>query len=118
GLLSYNFSDLNPFETQTIYLNFDINAPTDTPPVNIGDILPFSSEINIAEDEIPNDNIFELNQEVIGSYDPNDIICLQGESVSPEMIGEELHYRIRFENTGNYPAERIVVAMPVNPEDY
>ena len=118
GLLSYNFSDLNPFETRTVYLSFDINAPTETPPVNIGDILPFSSEINIAEDEIPNDNIFELNQEVIGSYDPNDIICLQGESVSPEMIGEELHYRIRFENTGNYPAERVVVAMPVNIEDY
>jgi len=118
GLLSYNFSGLNPFESRTAYLSFQINAPTDTPPVNIGDILTFDAQINIGEDENPDDNTFELNQEVVGSYDPNDILCLEGESVSPEMIGEELHYRIRFENTGNYPAERVVVAMPVNMEDY
>lgn len=118
GLLNYNFSNLNPFEIRTIELSFEVNAPTDTPPVNIGDNLPFSAQIDIGEDENPNDNSFELNQEVVGSFDPNDIACLQGESVAPEMIGEELHYRIRFENTGNFPAERVVVAMPINPEDY
>ena len=118
GLLNYNFSNLNPFENRTIVLSFEVNSPTDTPPVNIGDNLPFSAQIDIGEDENPNDNSFELNQEVVGSFDPNDIACLQGESVAPEMIGEELHYRIRFENTGNFPAERVVVAMPINPEDY
>ncbi len=118
GLLNYNFSNLNPFEIRTIELSFEVNAPTDTPPVNIGDNLPFSAQIDIDEDENPDDNSFELNQEVVGSFDPNDIACLQGESVAPEMIGKELHYRIRFENTGNFPAERVVVAMPINPEDY
>jgi len=119
GLLNYNFLNLNPFENRTIELSFEVNAPTDTPPVNIGDdILSFSSKINIGDDENQEDNIFELNQEVVGSYDPNDILCLEGESVSPEMIGKTLHYRIRFENTGTYPAERVVVAMPIDIEDY
>src|SRR5690606_1611068 len=66
GLLNYNFSNLNPFENRTIVLSFEVNSPTDTPPVNIGDNLPFSAQIDIGEDENPNDNSFELNQEVVG----------------------------------------------------
>src|SRR5690606_7768964 len=63
-------------------------------------------------------NIYILNQTVVGSYDPNDITCLEGELVNPANIGEELHYLIRFENTGNYPAENIVVVMDVDTEKY
>lgn len=116
--LTFDFQNLVPFESREIILTFNINAPTDTPPVNIGDWLSFKTEIEIADDVYLPDNEFTLRQEVVGSYDPNDILCLEGESVDPEMIGKELHYRIRFENTGNFPAERVVVAMPINPEDY
>lgn len=118
GSLTYNFSGLNPFETKEIILSFEINAPTDTPAVNIGDILPFTTQINIPDDENPGDNTYDFNQEVVGSFDPNDITCIEGKSVDAAMIGEELHYKIRFENTGNYPAERVVVAMPINTEEY
>ena len=116
--LTFDFENLLPFENREITLRFNINAPTDTPAVNIGDWLSFEAEIEIPEDVFDLDNDFTLRQEVVGSFDPNDILCLQGNLVDPEMIGEELHYRIRFENTGNYPAERVVVAMPINPEDY
>jgi uncharacterized repeat protein (TIGR01451 family) len=50
-----------------------------------------------------------LNQTVVGSFDPNDKTCLEGEIVSPELIGKNVHYLIRFENTGTANAENIVV---------
>jgi hypothetical protein len=50
-----------------------------------------------------------LEQVVVSSYDPNDITCLEGESVDPSKIGEYLHYNINFENTGTAPATFIVV---------
>lgn len=118
GILTYNFTDLLPFENREILIELAVNTPTDTPPVNIGDVLIFTSEITIPADENPEDNNYTFNQIVVGSYDPNDIICLEGENVSPDVIGEELHYFIRFENTGNHQAERVVISMEIDPDLY
>ncbi|HZH72773.1 MAG TPA: T9SS type A sorting domain-containing protein, partial [Mariniphaga sp.] len=57
-------------------------------------------------------------QVVVGSYDLNDITCIEGEIVNPNYIGEELHYMIRFENTGNFYAENVVVAVEIDAEKY
>ncbi|RDK88672.1 T9SS type A sorting domain-containing protein [Marinirhabdus gelatinilytica] len=119
GELTFNFTDLEPLQTVNIYMYLYINSPTDTPPVNIDDVLEFTATINpIAGDEFPNDNIFDFDQIVVGSYDPNNIICIEGESVATTYIGEYLHYIINFENTGNAPAQNIVVTMEVDPEDF
>lgn len=108
--LYYYFIDLMPFETRVINLIMNINGPMDTPAVHIGDFLGYGASIfPMEDDETPNDNVFGLKQEVLGSYDPNDKTCLQGESVLPETVGEYVHYLIRFENTGNYAAQNIVV---------
>lgn len=45
----------------------------------------------------------------MGSYDPNNKICLEGETVSTSKIGDYLHYNINFENTGTADAQNIVV---------
>ncbi|MBK9741998.1 MAG: T9SS type A sorting domain-containing protein [Saprospiraceae bacterium] len=55
------------------------------------------------------DNIFTLENSVVGSYDPNDKTCLQGDRVHPDMIGKYVDYLIRLENTGTYAAENVVV---------
>jgi uncharacterized repeat protein (TIGR01451 family) len=34
---------------------------------------------------------------------------LEGDVITPDLIGEYVHYLIRFENTGTYPAENVVV---------
>jgi hypothetical protein len=82
----------------------------ETPAVNNGDVLNYTTSITTTNtDETPNDNTFTLNQTVVGSYDPNDKTCLEGEIVDPSMVGEYVHYVIRFENTGTFPAENIVV---------
>ncbi|MCZ4319198.1 T9SS type A sorting domain-containing protein [Aequorivita viscosa] len=119
GTITFNFTDLQPYQTETIEIVLDVNDPMDTPPVNIGDILVLFTEINpVAGDEMPNDNFFTLDQIVIGSFDPNNIVCLQGEEVPTNYIGDFLHYVINFENTGTAPAENVVVTMEINPDDF
>jgi hypothetical protein len=119
GTLSWNYTNLLPFESRSIVITLNVNAPTETPAVNIGDVLNFSASVNpIAGDEIPSDNTFNYNETVVGSYDPNDITCLEGDIVSPSEIGNYLHYNIRFENTGTAPAEFVVVKVEVNETDF
>lgn len=108
--VSWNYSDLNPFEMQNISVTFNLNTPGEVPPLNGGDILEFSAEITPVEnDERPDDNTFTVNQEVVNSYDPNDKICQEGTALNIENVGDYVHYIIRFENTGNADAVNIVV---------
>ena len=110
GALNWNLGTLQPFQTGSITVNFNLNTPTESPTLNGGDVLPFSSTINgLFTDETPSDNTFILNQTVVNSYDPNDKTCLEGIVVDQNKIGDYLHYQIRFENTGTYPAQNIVV---------
>lgn len=50
-----------------------------------------------------------LSQDVVNSLDPNGKTCLQGATISEQMVGEYLSYLIRFENTGNADAQNITV---------
>ena len=120
GGLQWDYADLMPFESRSILVTMSINPPTDPEnPVNINDVLTFASVILPQEgDEIVQDNTFVYNQTVVGSYDPNDITCLQGDVVPPSEIGNYLHYIVRFENTGTAPAENIVVKVEVEPNQF
>lgn len=110
NVLSWDFSALNPFETKVIEVVFNVNSPTDSPAVNIGDVLAFSSQVtSAASDENPNDNQFSFNQVVVGSYDPNDKQVVEGSQVDISNSGDYLTYIVRFQNTGNYVAENVVV---------
>lgn len=119
GGMSWDFANLLPFESRSINVVMQINAPTDTNPVNIGDVLQFTSSIMpMTGDEFTNDNLFQFNQTVVGSFDPNDITCMEGDVVNPSYIGEYLHYVVNFENTGTAAAENVVVKVEVNPSDF
>ncbi|MES2747440.1 MAG: T9SS type A sorting domain-containing protein [Bacteroidota bacterium] len=108
--LSWSFTNLLPFETRTIQLVFNVNSPTEIPWVNIGDLLFYTANITpTTADEFLSDNSVYIHQTVFGSYDPNDITCAEGTIVGTNMIGKFVHYVVRFENTGTYPAENIVV---------
>ena len=105
--LTFNFTDLNPFETMTIDLELNVLAP---PTTNIGDVLESTVTINpISEDNTPDDNVFTLNQTVIGSYDPNDIAVLEGNQILLADADKYLHYIIRFQNTGTASAINVNV---------
>jgi Leucine-rich repeat (LRR) protein len=108
--ISWNFANLLPFETREISFTLNVNSPMETPPVNGGDVLTYTATIvSAATDETPSDNTFVLNQTVVNSFDPNDKTCLEGTTITPDKAGEYIHYMIRFENTGTYPAQNIVV---------
>jgi uncharacterized repeat protein (TIGR01451 family) len=110
GSLTWVYSSLLPFESGEVTVILNVNSPMETPAVNIDDELEFSAEVTpLTGDETPWNNTFADNQIVVGSYDPNDITCLEGEDISPNYIGEYLHYNINFENTGTYPATFVVV---------
>jgi hypothetical protein len=108
--LSWDFTDLKPFETRAITFTLNVNSPLETPTVNSGSVLPFMATISSATtDETPIDNTFLLNQTVVNSFDPNDKTCLEGTTVSPSLIGQYVHYMIHFENNGTANAQNIVV---------
>ena len=110
GQVSWNYTDLTPFETRNCTINLSLNGPLSLPPVNIGDILTTSAQINpVANDATPTDNGFSLTQVVVNSLDPNDKTCLQGTSISNTLIGDYVTYMIRFENTGTDVAQNVVV---------
>jgi Leucine-rich repeat (LRR) protein len=114
--LSWNYNNLLPFEARSILVTLNVNSPTETPAVTIGDILNFTTSITpVVGDDLPLDNTFMYNQTVVGSFDPNNIECLEGTSVAPSEIGKYLHYAINFENTGNFPAENVVVKTTIDP---
>lgn len=108
--LNWNFVNLKPLETREIIVTLNVNSPVEVPPVNSGSVLNYVTKINsLAIDENNTDNTFNLNQIVVNSFDPNDKTCLEGMTVSSNDIGKYVHYLIRFENTGTFPAENIVV---------
>lgn len=110
GIITWNFTGLEPFETRSTTIVFNINTPGEIPPVVINDVLAYTAAISTSGTDVsPVDNQLTLNQVVTGSFDPNDITCLEGATVDPAMIGEYLHYNINFENVGTAAATFIVV---------
>ena len=108
--LSWTFSNLLPLATGELFFTMNINSPMEIPAVNGGDILHFTATISsAATDVVPVDNTAIFNQIVLNSFDPNDKTCLEGNTITPEMVGKYLHYVIRFENTGTANAQNIVV---------
>lgn len=111
--LTWNYSNLNPFETREIEFIMNLNSPMETPALNNGDRIQFTGNIqpenNTIVDDFPSDNDIAANFNVVNSADPNDITCLEGNSVGPNQIGKYVHYMIRFENIGTANAMNVVV---------
>lgn len=118
GSLNWNFTNLLPFETREISVTFNLNSPLETPPLNAGNILGYALTINGATDETPNDNNTNLYQTVVNSFDPNDKTCVEGINLPLYKVGDYVHYVIRFENTGTFAAENIVVKDMIDPTKF
>ncbi len=105
--ITFNYNYLNLLESRFITLNFNVLPP---PITNIDDVLSFTTTINpLIGDQTEEDNIANLEQIVIGSYDPNDITVLEGDEISITQKDDFLHYLIRFQNTGTASATNVKV---------
>ena len=110
GFITWNYSNLLPLESREIVFVVQVNSPTQTPPINSGDYLGYRATVfPVVNDGLPYDNNQDLKQIVVNSLDPNDKTCAEGPFVGPESVGKYVHYIIRFENNGTYPAENVVV---------
>ncbi len=64
----------------------------------------------LATDQVAADNTMTLSDSIVGSYDPNDK-AVEPTQLTPAQVaaGERVEYTIRFQNTGTYLAERVVI---------
>ncbi len=110
---TYDFTNLLPFETRIIEVTMQVpNIPT----VQLGNLVHNIASVSIANDAIVANNNFALTQEIIGSYDPNDIMEAHGEQIlhSGFTSDDYLYYTIRFENTGTASAINVKVNDVLN----
>jgi uncharacterized repeat protein (TIGR01451 family) len=103
---SYNFTNLQPFETR--YITVTLQVPT-IPTVQLGNLLTNSVSISADNDLYLTNNTASVTQMVVGSYDPNDKMESHGRNIVFEdfTANDYLTYTIRFENTGTASAEFI-----------
>jgi uncharacterized repeat protein (TIGR01451 family) len=103
--LTWTYSALNWLESRSIEIN--VNVPATTP---LGTKVTTTTTIQLkaGKDVFPQNNLSKETNKVFGSFDPND------KEVSPKIYDTKafeaktpLTYTIRFQNTGNYPAERV-----------
>jgi Leucine-rich repeat (LRR) protein len=113
--LTWNYNNLQPFETRTMDFKMHILPP---PTNNINDVITFHANISLANDADSSNNNASVTQTLVGSFDPNDKTCLEGKLLYNDKIGDYLHYLIRFQNTGNYPAENVVVIDTLDAAKY
>ena len=100
----YAFTNLQPFETR--YISVYIQVPA-IPEVTLGDEVTSSVTITpIDNDADPSNNTSSIVQEIVGSYDPNDISESRGREIEINTFDDAdyLYYTIRFQNTGTYHA--------------
>ena len=118
GMVTWSYSNLQPFESRYAWVTVNVNSSTETPAVNIDDVLSFNAMVTAQDDTHPDDNSFDMSSVVVGSFDPNNIACLEGDTATPDAIGEYLHYVVNFENTGNANANFVVVTQQFNPDEF
>ena len=107
NLLSWDISDIGPFQTGNIFIDFNVLPP---PTNDSGDILEFIGIINpIDGDEVPSDNVVSFDQVIINSFDPNDKTVLEGSEIFIDNVDDYLHYTIRFQNVGTASAINVRV---------
>ncbi|WP_452223141.1 T9SS type A sorting domain-containing protein [Lacinutrix chionoecetis] len=110
---SVDFTNLLPGESRVVW--FQLYTP---PTVNLGEFVTSSAVYTTTANDIGLDNnVSVITQEVIGSYDPNDIT----ESHGPEIVyddfvttDEYLYYTIRFQNVGTAEAIKVRIENTVN----
>ncbi len=88
-------------------VNATFIVPNDTALLGDQVMTTLSVTQDTAEVDLEN-NTATIIQTVVGSYDPNDKL-VQPAGLYHIVNDDELHYTIRFQNTGTYPAETVVI---------
>ncbi|MCI4668253.1 MAG: T9SS type A sorting domain-containing protein [Bacteroidia bacterium] len=100
--VSWNVDDIFPGETR----HFEVLASI-PPSALINTPVEVVAFVDTAfGDSVPINNLFEQDILIVGSYDPNDKLVSEDVLLPNEQA---LTYTVRFQNTGNFPAEFVVI---------
>ena len=105
----WSISNLKPMDTGSVIIYCRVQAP---PVTNVNDTLHCAGVIYPATgDLVPGNNVSNLSQRVVGSYDPNSKSENHGGSISISDVasGQYLEYTISFQNTGNDSAFNVYI---------
>lgn len=105
--LTFAIDDLQAFETRQIQLNMLTSVTA-----ALGDTAVLTATLTTeTSDLLPNNNLAIDSSIIVGAYDPNDKTCYRGELVTPTQLSNnnEFEYLIRFQNTGTFYAENVVI---------
>lgn len=72
-------------------------------------VADFDSEYVYDGEETPDNNVFELHQRILNSYDSNNKTCLEVKTIASSEVEMHVYYMICFENIGADNAINIVV---------
>lgn len=90
--------------TVEVLFHLDPLAPLGGLLSGMAEILPMDEDVD------PTNNTVTYSDTIVGSYDPNDKQVFPSKLL-PEIVeaGTRVDYRIRFQNTGTYPAQRVLI---------
>jgi hypothetical protein len=111
GALIFNVGTLEPGASYTIHLTDSVGLEN-----IIGDELELSMTVFLDENDLDlSNNDALIVQEIVGAIDPNDmLVSPKGEGTEGYVSNEqELTYKIRFQNIGNYEATTVKVSCVI-----
>lgn len=106
NVLTWNFIQMNV--GQQTGISMLIHTPVGTP---LGTLVTHTAIANpVSTDQTPINNSYTSTTAVVGSWDPNDK-AVSPTALTPAQVAaeERLTYTIRFQNTGTWPATRVVL---------
>lgn len=104
--LTWNLAQLPAGKDTTIQVDFNITLS-----LMPDDIIASVFTATVGTDCSVDDNNYTDYQRIFGSIDPNDILAFPVGDTENHYISntQEITYRIRFQNVGNYPAEFVTI---------
>ena len=102
--LFWSIATIAPFASMSIQIEvtLSVNEP-------IGGTLSLYGHVDATNDVDANNNEISLREIVVGSYDPNDKYAVDGITPQEVVDGTPIDYIVRFENTGTFYAEKVVI---------
>ena len=114
--LQWDIDPLPPFGSVWIALSIQVPAE----PALIGALVDHTATVITDPDIDLSNNTSSVSDMVVGSFDPNDKTAFTSSGLSGDQffidLDDAITYRIRFQNTGNYPATTVVVTDTIGPE--
>ncbi len=112
NLMTFDLADIEPFSAQIISLTMQ-NA--DSSSLNEGDILSWTAHVTPdSNDANAEDNTTVFDQTVVTSYNPNNMMVMQGSEIHHQEAHQYLDYRIRFQNLGTTNAQHVRITDTIH----